>query len=187
MKKLLYLVVIGMLLLPFVAQGISSYEACCDILEDGTCSEERTVEYEGLVPCGRSDIIVDCPGQGNEDGNMPCQLCHIFILFKTIIDFFLLPPSGLLWLIALLMVVVAGFLYLIGYVVSADANLVRQANQILKTTFLGLAITLVSWIVINVFFIALGVADWTGLNPSGSRGWFQIECPVEVAPVGPGT
>jgi hypothetical protein len=114
----------------------------------------------GLVPCG--------------DGT-PCTLCHFFVLFKNIVDFLLLPPTGVVYLVGFLMFVVAGMLYLVAYVVSPDdPKLTAQANKAMTSVVIGLVIALGAWVFVNTFMLFIGVADWTGLK----EGWFKIDCPV---------
>lgn len=184
MSKILFISLI-LLLVPAVAYATDSYDACNNIV-GGSCSGSSEVYYDGIVPCGK-DLCCGGMVDGNCTGGsveVPCQFCHVLIMFNRIVNFFLLPPTGLVWVVALLMVVVAGVLYMISYGFTWNPGMIQTANRILSSTFLGLIIALGSWIVINTFFLVLGVEDWTGLKPDGEEGWFSINCPVELAPVG---
>ena len=119
----------------------------------------------GLVPCG---------GQGES----PCQFCHLFVLFKNIVDFFLLkivPP------LAVLMLAIAGLMYIFAHIGSGEIGgksgpaLLSQANKLLMSVVWGLLIIFGAWIFVNTFFMAIGVADWTGLK----AGWWKIDCPTQ--------
>jgi len=126
----------------------------------------------GLVPCG---------GQGEP----VCQLCHFFVLFKNIVDFFLfkiVPP------LAALMLAIGGFMYIFAYFGGAVAlpgggkggpALLSQANKLLTSVVWGLLIIFGAWIFVNTFFMLIGVADWTGLTKGWKEGWWQINCPTQ--------
>lgn len=116
----------------------------------------------GLVPCGG-------PGQD------PCRLCHFFVLFKNIIDFLLIPGplnSGLpiVPLIATVMMVVGGLMFYLG---GASPGTLTKAKSLLTSVVIGLIIIYGAWVIINTFFMFIGVADWTGLK----EGWWKIKCP----------
>ena len=117
----------------------------------------------GLVPCG---------GQGEP----ACQFCHLFVLFKNIVDFVLfkiVPP------LAALMLAIGGFMYIFAYFGGGEIGgkggpaLLSQANKLLTSVVWGLLIIFGAWIFVNTFFMLIGVADWTGLK----GGWWQINCP----------
>ena len=112
---------------------------------------------EGLVPCGT-------------DG-CPCTLCHFFSMFKRIIDFIMIP---LVPIIAVLMLVIGGLMFF--FSAGSPGNLAK-AKSVITSTVLGLMIVYVAWIMVNTFFVIIGVAEWTGLLPSpGGSGWFVIDC-----------
>ena len=114
----------------------------------------------GLVPCG-----------GIEEP--PCTLCHIFVMFKSIIDYAL---QVIVPILAVLIIVYGGFLLLTS---GGDPVRAMSARKILTSVVIGLALVFCSWLIINSFFLLIGVADWTGLR----EGWFIINCEVrEVQP-----
>ena len=107
----------------------------------------------GLVPCGGP----------NEP---PCEFCHLFVMFDRIIDFVLftlVPP------IAVLMLVIGGAMF---FFAGADPALLSKARAVLSATVIGLLIIYGSWLLINAFFIAIGVSAWTGLGT-----WFELAIP----------
>lgn len=124
--------------------------------------------YGGLVPCGLSE---DDPGQPG-DQTVDCQLCHFFVLFDNIIDFLLfkiVPP------LAALLIAIGGFMYIFAYVGGAGGGpkMISQAKGLFTTIVIGLLIIYGAWLIVNTFFMIIGVSDWTGLK----EGWWNIPCP----------
>lgn len=114
---------------------------------------------EGLVPCG---------GEGED----PCTLCHFFVLLENIIDFVfinLVPP------VAMLMLAIGGFMF---FFAGGDPGNLARAKSIITTTVLGLVIVYLSFIVIGIFLLSIGLADWTKNIYSSwwSDGFFEISC-----------
>lgn len=120
----------------------------------------------GLVPCG---------GQGEP----PCQFCHLFVLFKNIVDFLLVPSPlnnniPLVPLIATVMVVIAGVMFMLAHLEAiGKPDWINQAKSLLWAVFWGLIIIYGAWLIVNLFFQIIGVQTWTGLE-----NWWQIDCPV---------
>jgi hypothetical protein len=108
----------------------------------------------GLVPCGGECEPV-------------CQLCHVFVLFKNIIEFLLfiiIPP------LVILLIAWGGILYIFSGGNPANIN---KANSIFKSIAIALLIIYGSWLIVNLFFQVIGVQEWTGLES-----WWKIEgCP----------
>ena len=110
------------------------------------------VQAQGLVPCG-------------EPGN-PCQLCDIFTMFDRIVDFVMLtlvPP------LAALMLVIAGVMF---FAAAGDPSGLTKAKSVLTAVVFGLVIVYGAWLLINSFFLVIGVNQWTGLE----KGWFSYPC-----------
>ena len=119
------------------------------------------IQSAGLVPCG--------PGTSKD----ACEFCDFFVLFKNIVDFLLKPPTGLIWPIAILMIAIGGFMYVIAFVnPEAGPGMLTRAKAVFTTTAYGLLIMFSAWIVINLFFQIIGVQEWTNL-----RQWWVINCP----------
>lgn len=136
----------------------------------------QTVAYDGLVPCGKCSVV---GGVYDDDGNyqsggllvyFPCQLCHLFVMIKGIVDFILFR---IIPIIAVLLLVYGGIMYVVS---TGNPGTLTQAKSILKATVIGLVIIFASWVVINSVFMLLGIADWTGLR----SGWFEIDCSLVV-------
>jgi hypothetical protein len=104
-----------------------------------------------LVPCGK---------QGD-----PCELCDIFTLFDNILDFIFLkfvPP------IAVLAIIIGGVYF---FMAGGDPAKLGKAEGILTAVVIGLLIVYGSWLLINEFFVMIGVGEWTGL-----QNWFEYPC-----------
>jgi amino acid transporter len=113
-----------------------------------------------VIPRTASAQLVPCGGKDN-----PCQLCHIFVLLDKILDFVFLqfvPP------IAVLAVVIGGVYF---FMAGGDPAKLGKAKAVLTTVVIGLVIVYGSWLLINSFFMAIGVSEWTGLD-----NWFEYPC-----------
>ncbi len=104
-----------------------------------------------LVPCGGADD--------------PCQLCDIFTLLNNIFNFIffdIVPP------IAVIAFLIGGvYLFLSG----GNPQSMNKAKSILTAAVIGFIIIYGAWLLINVFFTAIGIASWTGLG-----NWFEYPC-----------
>jgi hypothetical protein len=105
-----------------------------------------------LIPCGTA-------------GN-PCQFCHIFVLLNNIIELFL---QTIVPLVVLLFIVRGGFKMVTSV---GDTNKFEDAKKMITAAMFGMIIILISYMVLNVFLSAIGVAEWTGLGT-----WWEIQCP----------
>lgn len=100
----------------------------------------------GLVPCGRSSDNPDTPWNERES----CQIKHLFILLRNIIDF-------LLWrvtLIVLLLLVIATAL--IFYFSIGAPTMIIYVKGVWRAAGKGYAIIFISWIIINLVLNILG-------------------------------
>lgn len=128
--------------------------------------------YAGLVPCGLSQ---DDPDQAG-DQTVPCQFCHLFVLFNNVMKFLLIRIVPIL---AVLMIAIGGFMYIFAYI-SGDTGsgggqppLISQAKKLFASVAIGLLIIYSAWFFVNLFFQILGVADWIGFT----KGGWKIDCP----------
>ena len=129
----------------------------------------------GLVPCGGCNADLDpvsgvCP-LGQEQS--ACNICHTFVLINRIITF-LLVPSAINSLVAIVPIAAAVLLALGGFFIFSSAGntgRLEQGKKIITATVIGLLIIYGSWVFINLLLTSLGVAGWTGLGT-----WWQIEC-----------
>jgi hypothetical protein len=106
-----------------------------------------------IVPCGN-------------DLTNPCKFCHLFVMFNNLIKFLLfciVPP------IAVAGIVMAGVFFIFS---RGNPGTIQKAKGIIEAVVIGLFIVFTAWILINLFFTYIKVADWTGLN----GGWFKYNC-----------
>ncbi len=123
-----------------------------------------TVSYNGIVPCGKPVRV------NGACCILPCSFCHFFVMLDNIIDFFMF---NLVPVIAVLMLVFGGFIFLTS---GENPGNIDWAKRIITSTIKGLLAIFTAWLIVNAFFMFIGVADWTGLE----SGWFQINCGIET-------
>jgi len=175
MKKLLFLIfTLGALALPLTGLAARTYTAV-------TSSVTYTVEYEGLVPCGKCVKVSGLVGIDTERGcnaeknkYVACQFCHFFVMLDAILDFIFQVSI----VIAALMLAFAALLYIMSVMefLPGGPQTLSQAKSIIGSVFLGLFVIFVAWVIINLFFQIIGVSSWTGLD----SGWFQIDCSINL-------
>ena len=124
---------------------------------------------QGLAPAcgydGARGTIADGKYESRIEG---CKLCDFFVLGNNILKFLFLTlvPIG-----AVIMFVVGGFMFLVS---AGNPASLQRGKDILTTTLKGLVIVYAAWLIVDFFFVALGVTIWSG----PSQGWFTINCPV---------
>jgi len=134
----------------------------------GTCACPKCPpELEGgLVPCGRmcddtNTDICECD---------PCTLCHLFVLFKRIVDFL---AKDVLFPLAVLMIIIGGVMFLTA---AGDPGRIGNAKKILTAVVIGLVIIFLAWLIVDTIIGVLVRTD----NPFGMvlRNWSDIPCPI---------
>jgi len=113
----------------------------------------NSVSAQPLVPCGSPDN--------------PCQPCHFFVLFDNIVKFVLrnlVPP------IAALMLVIGGSMF---FGAAGDPAKVGKAKGLLTAVAIGLVIIYGAYLIVSLFFLAIGVAEWGGWD---LKNWFIYPC-----------
>jgi len=172
MKKfpILFLIIfLGGLFLPLVSLAAGIYQA------DGI-----DICYEGLIPCGtgkpywENGTIVDGKCQGTKvDEGISCQLCHLFVLLKSIIDFVLVY---VIFPIATLLLIVGGLMF---FLYAENPQKIDEAKSLLTSVVIGLVLIFSAWLVIGLFFTAIGLSDFA-LSFTGPGNWFQIGCDITL-------
>jgi hypothetical protein len=109
----------------------------------------------GLVPCGG-------PGEPR------CQICHLFVMLDTIIDFALFY---IVFPVTTLLIVISGGMYMFSI---GNPEHINKAKSILSSVIIGLVIIFSSWLIVNTFMTGIGLAEWVG----GGDGWYRINCPI---------
>jgi len=181
MKKIFLIIFLLNLFLPLAASA-GTYIAVHN-------STTETICYEGLVPCGKklsvggSWVNGKCEGGTETEKEVPCTFCHLFVMLDGIFDFILfqlVPP------LAVLMLAIGGIMYIIAYFSEAETlvggvkggpKLLNQAKKLITSVVLGLVIIYAGWLLVDLFFDVIGVAEWTGLN----EGWFSIQCQITIS------
>ena len=127
----------------------------------------------GLVPCGGE--------------NCPCTTCHIFEMFKNVMDFilfFIVPP------LAALMIAIGGFMLVFAYLGVGDGGpgMISQAKKLFASVAIGLVIVYGAYAIIGLFLQSIGLADWTEkiYQSWWKESFFKIECET-TAPAGGGS
>ena len=172
MKKIFLIIFLITLLFPSFSLAYSVYQT-----EGGV-----NVIYKGIVPCGKPVNL----GGELSDGTlaegtgtcceMPCTFCHLFVMLDGVMDFVLFK---LVPLIAVLMLVIGGAMFIFGYFAGGgeeQPKLFSQGKKLITSVVIGLIIMFSAWLIVNLFFQFIGVQEWTGLQ----EGWFQINCSTDV-------
>jgi len=119
----------------------------------------------GLIPCGR--MVDDCDTAWDERAD--CNLCHLIIMGKLIIDFLL----EMAVVVGALFVTLGGILYIFA---TGDTGKMALAKRTISLTLLGFAIIFVSWIMVNTVAVVFGYVD-----PLDSGGkWHKMNCEVPM-------
>lgn len=127
-------------------------------------------ESAGLVPCG---------GGGGEPA---CTFCHTFELLKNVIDFFLIPTPlnnnlPAVPLIAVPFIIIGGLYLLVG---GASPQLVSKGKTAVTAVVVGLILAYSAWVLINTFFVFIGVSTFGGIDT-----WYDVDCTVAGGPSPP--
>jgi hypothetical protein len=169
LKTIFFFLVFSCFIIPIKVFGDWKYEI------DGTL-----VCYKGLIPCGVKVYIGDlddgkCTSEfAYRNGEIVyCQLCHVFVFIQGFLN---LLFTRIIPLVGVLMVVIAGAMFLVAHTVSPEnPSLIRQGKSILTSVAIGMLIMFASWIFVNTIFNLIKVGEWTGLR----GGWATIvECNI---------
>jgi cation transport ATPase len=109
-----------------------------------------------LIPCGG-------PGQ------RVCTACDFFVLFKNVVDFLLFTIVPLL---AAIIVAWGAFKALLG-MAQGKVEEWKKGKDVLIAVVIGLFITYSAWLLVGLFFTAIGITSIEGWDP---KNWFQINC-----------
>jgi predicted signal transduction protein with EAL and GGDEF domain len=90
-----------------------------------------------------------------------------FVIFL----FCLIILLGSFSFLATLIVVIGGVMF---FAAVGDPAKIGKATSLLTAVAIGLVIIYGAWLLINLFFSLIGVAEWTELK----EGWFKIDCPI---------
>ncbi len=113
--------------------------------------------------------LVPCGGPGQHE----CTICDFFEMTRRVTYYFLF------WIIPVL----AAFVLLVGGIYflwsKGDPKAINIAKTALKVAIYGFAGIFAGWVLINTFFMALGIAEWNGVKMDES--WWKIsaKCSIE--------
>lgn len=132
-----------------------TFDAC----DAGVCSNSPVCG--GLVPCGRTG---DNPNTTYNEAS-PCTLCHIFIMLQMIVTF-VVEIGGI---IAVFFLVIGGLIYATS---AGNQGRMETGKKAIMWALFGLAIILLSWLIVTVVLTAFGY-----INPLGGQ-WNIVSCTV---------
>ncbi len=142
-----------------------SVRACLDknCQETGGASQGSFILHPGavrgvgFVPCGLDYNNPNTPW----DETKVCQLNHLFIMFKIILDFLFWQ---LMPLILVVMAIISGVLF---YISLGNVNVLTRVKSIWKSVGKGIAIMFLAWLFISIIMTIMG---YTGIYGP----WWQI-------------
>ena len=100
--------------------------------------------------------------------NDPCEFCDIFVMVNGILKFLLLPPTGIVFIIATLLLTAGGVLFFFG---GAKPEMLTRAKGIITSVVIGLVVIFTAWILINTIITKTGIVQ----SPDILR-WYKIDC-----------
>lgn len=126
-----------------------------------------SVLFLPLITLAQGIGIVPCGGEGQPE----CKFCHLFVLLKNIIDFILFY---IVFPIATLILVIGGMMFLL---YGENPQQAEQAKSLLTAAIIGLVIIFSAWLVVGLFFTAIGLSNFA-ITGIGLSDWFTIDCPI---------
>jgi uncharacterized membrane protein len=113
----------------------------------------------GLVPCG------------NSENDTPCTICCLAFGISNIIDLLM----KILGILAVVVIVVAGILYMVS---AGNQSMVSLAKAALKNTIIGVIIALTAFVMIHFILKAIAEGDTADTDPVllQGRGLWHFNC-----------
>lgn len=168
MKKTILLSLLILLFFSFAnsfvfAQGSCDYKTQCSNGQrvESCCPKPYNNGEGGLVPCGTTCC--------------PCTLCDVFVLINNIVHLLLFR---IIPIVAALLIAIGGIMLIWAYAGSGGPAMLVKAKSLFTSVIIGLLIIYCAWLIVNVFFMAIGVNKWEGFE----NGWWKIECGSSSAP-----
>lgn len=113
------------------------------------------VQSAGLVPCGGAD-------------EEKCTFCDLFALMLRIMNW----GTSILVFLAIAGIVISGIMYIVS---AGSPGMMEQAKSFLKVCIIGVAIVLLSWMIVRTTIFLLG-ANFENLGISGGTDFFTVRC-----------
>ena len=104
----------------------------------------------GLVTCGLSR---DDPKTPFVNESVPCTMCDLFIVGNNVFNFLVVQVALPLFI---LVVIVSGTVMLFA---GANPSLKQRARGIFEAAIIGLAIVLLSWVIVNTLIVLFAGSD----------------------------
>ena len=150
-RTTLSIIALAILLVPFVASACS----LPDVWNPGTLLNGP------LVTCGAPKIM-DSNGNLVYNSHACANLCDLVCTAANVIYFGI---AFVIWIIAPLMIVVGGIMYMLG---GANPGLLETAKKALWGAVIGVVIVLCAYILISVFIQFLQISKIGGFNGTPS-------------------
>lgn len=126
---------------------------------------------------GAGDACPDIGGEFRPKEKASCKFCHFPVMLLGVINFLILPPTGIVFIIAVLLLMVGGAMFIFS---AGRPAMTGQARRIMTATVIGLVIIYASWIIVNTFLTFIGVSqNFEALQPNK---WNEVmfNCPIYV-------
>ncbi len=168
MLKRILIVVLLFMALPLLAlanyevEGLNTKEECEEAgyhWHDSTCYDVSV----GLVPCGPEDHLPDC------------QLCHLFVIFGNVVDFFMtrMIPAA-----AIILIIFGGITL---YTNSANPEGYKKGRTVILVAIAGVLIAYTAWVTVGLILEGMGMTeeDSWGFEDWWDEGIYKIDCTIE--------
>lgn len=109
--------------------------------------------------------IVPCGGHRTATTDF-CKLCHLIVGIDNIIFDALLIFVG----IALVMLVVAGIMYIVS---AGNTTIMESSKKLMKSVLAGFALVLLAWLIVNYTMIIISTKTDLGV---GATNWYTFNC-----------
>lgn len=120
-----------------------------------------------IIPCGRTGA------DATAEEKVPCTLCHIVIGGKRIIDYGL----KIMTVVAIAVIVAMAIFYIVS---TGDEGMMTTAKGGIKAAFIGFAVMLGAWLLVNVTLMVLSADTKTSGKPLAGNlvqtSLFQFQC-----------
>ncbi len=113
----------------------------------------------GLIPCGR---LGDNPATNTIDESQPCSFCHLALIINNILNYLFELAS----ILALLAIIVTGFLYILS---GGNPQRRNAAKEYFMNIIKGYFIIFLAWLIVDFILSA-----WGFLNPI--KGEWNVVC-----------
>lgn len=118
-----------------------------------------------LFSIGARAAIVPCGSPSTASPEM-CTLCHLILGIVNIVTF----AFGIFVGVAILMIVVAGIMYIVS---SGNTAMIESAKKLMKSALAGFALVLLAWLIVNYTLLLISAETDLGVNATN---WYTFTC-----------